>query len=276
MCRWIAYQGAPIFLEELIFKPRHSLIDQSLAARSSETPTNGDGFGLGWYGEREIPGVYKDVRPAWNDANLLDLAAQIRSGLFLAHVRGASPGMSVQRANCHPFRYGRWLFMHNGVVRSFPHLRRDLAFAVAPELYPAIEGSTDSEVLFFLALTFGLERDAVPALERMAGLVEQVGERHGVEHPLEMTLGLADGRRLLAVRYSSQGPSRSLFHNTSRTAFHELHPELCHLAPGARLVVSEPLNDLTEEWEEIPESTVLVVEGGEVTQRPFQPRTEPA
>lgn len=272
MCRWLAYQGAPLFLEELIFKPRHSLIDQSLAARSSETTTNGDGFGVGWYGERENPGVYKDVRPAWNDPNLLDLAAQIRSGLFLAHVRGASPGLSVQRANCHPFRHGRWLFMHNGLVRSFPLLKRELAFAVAPELYPHIEGTTDSELLFALALTCGLESDPIPALERMAGLVEEVGRRHGVEHPLEMTLGVADGRRLLAVRYASDGRSRTLFHNTSRVALHELHPDLRRVAPGARLVVSEPLDDLTEDWQEIPESTVLILEDGKIEQRPFRPR----
>ena len=52
MCRWLAYSGAPVYLEELVYKPEHSLIDQSLVARSARTTTNGDGFGIAWYGTR--------------------------------------------------------------------------------------------------------------------------------------------------------------------------------------------------------------------------------
>ena len=57
MCRWLAYSGAPIHLDEVIVDAPHSLIDQSLHARQSATTTNGDGFGIGWYGTREFPGV---------------------------------------------------------------------------------------------------------------------------------------------------------------------------------------------------------------------------
>ena len=90
MCRWLAYSGAPIFLEEVLFKTDHSLIDQSLRAADAINTTNGDGFGLGWYGRRDVPGVYKDIRPAWNDNNLQALAAQIESPMFLAHVRATT------------------------------------------------------------------------------------------------------------------------------------------------------------------------------------------
>jgi predicted glutamine amidotransferase len=107
MCRWQAYSGHPIRLEELLFKAKHSLIDQSMSSRSAETPTNGDGFGLGWYGTREFPGLFRSIRPAWNDFNLRDLAAQIESPLFLAHVRATSLA-TVQETNCHPFRYKHW------------------------------------------------------------------------------------------------------------------------------------------------------------------------
>ena len=140
MCRWIAYSGAPVFIEELLFKPEHSLIDQSLEARESNTTTNGDGFGVGWYGERSTPGLFKDTLPAWNDTNLKDLAAHVSSRLFMAHVR-ATTGSAVQRSNCHPFEHGKWLFMHNGKIRHFERLKRELAFAVVPELYPQIQGS---------------------------------------------------------------------------------------------------------------------------------------
>jgi glutamine amidotransferase len=123
MCRWLAYSGGPIRLEELLFEPRQNLIDQSLTSKSAETPTNGDGFGVGWHGAREQPGLFRSVRPAWNDANLRDLAANIESPLFLAHVRATSHA-TVQETNCHPFRYGRWLFVHNGEIFEIEKLRR--------------------------------------------------------------------------------------------------------------------------------------------------------
>ena len=118
MCRWLSYSGAPIFLEKLIFEPEFSLIAQSLHARKAAVATNGDGFGVGWYGERPYPGLYRDIRPAWNDDNLRNMSEQIRSRLFLAHVRH-STGTAIARMNCHPFRHGKWLFMHNGQIGGY-------------------------------------------------------------------------------------------------------------------------------------------------------------
>jgi len=106
MCRWLACTGSPVFIDELIFKPEHSLIEQSLSATSGATPTNGDGFGIGWRGTKETPGLYRSVQPAWNDRNLRDLAEHIESGHFIAHVRAAT-GTAVQHSNCHPFRFGK-------------------------------------------------------------------------------------------------------------------------------------------------------------------------
>jgi glutamine amidotransferase len=158
MCRWLAYSGGPIFLDEALIKPEHSLIDQSLHSHSGATTTNGDGFGVGWYGKRDIPGVYKDLRPAWNDDNLRSIAGQVESHLFIAHVR-ATTGTAVQRSNCHPFHYQNWLFVHNGQIREFNTIKRELALAVSPELYGEIIGTTDSEIMFYLALTFGMADD---------------------------------------------------------------------------------------------------------------------
>ena len=64
------------------------------------------------------PGLYRDILPAWSDPNLKSLCRQIKSGLFLAHVR-ASTGGATSRANCHPFVSGRWSFMHNGQIGGF-------------------------------------------------------------------------------------------------------------------------------------------------------------
>jgi predicted glutamine amidotransferase len=203
MCRWLGYFGNPVRPEWLLYRTRHGLIDQSLAAREMDHPINGDGFGMGWYGTAELPGVYRNVAPAWSDSNLRELCAQLETPVYVAHVR-ASTGTPVQQTNCHPFRHGRWLFVHNGFIDGYPQLRRELMFAVDPELFGGIQGTTDSELLFYLALTFGLGEDPLPALERMAGFVEACGRRRGFEYPLQMTIGVCNGERLYAIRYASR------------------------------------------------------------------------
>ena len=115
MCRYIAYMGPAAHLTDLLYEPTNGLIHQASDAMESRTHINADGFGIGWYGNQPEPGTYRHVRPAWNDTNLQALAAQIESSMFLAHVR-ATTGSPVQRTNCHPFNYGRWLFVHNGAI----------------------------------------------------------------------------------------------------------------------------------------------------------------
>ncbi len=273
MCRWLAYSGSPISIETLLYKPEHSLIDQSLHSQLGAETTNGDGFGIGWYGAAETPGVFHSVEPAWNDRNLRDLAAHIESPLVFAHIR-ASSGSPVQETNCHPFRHGRWLWMHNGLIREFPKVKRDLALAVDPSLYASIEGSTDSEFFFFLALTFGLEDDPPGAVERAVGLIEQVGKDHDVDHPIQMTVATTDGRSLWAFRYSSERASRSLYYSTDVPTLRTLHPEvevLSTLGDESRLVVSEPVRDLPGAWNEVPESSYGVVQAGQDELLPFRP-----
>jgi predicted glutamine amidotransferase len=274
MCRWLAYSGSPILLEELLYKPAHSLIDQSMHSRLGATTTNGDGFGVGWYVDGRPPGVFRAVGPAWSDRNLRELAGHVASPLFVAHIR-ASTGTAVQQTNCHPFRHGRWLWVHNGLIRDFPKVKRELVLAVEPSLYPFIEGSADSEVLFFLALTLGLEDDPPAAVERTVGLIEEVGRRHGVEHPIQMTVATTDGDRVWAFRYSSEGRSRSLFYSTKLHTLRELYPDnpvLHDLAEETRLVVSEPLGDLAGAWNQVPESSYGVVHHGQDELHPFRPR----
>ena len=275
MCRWLGYFGDPIRIEELVYNTAHSLIEQSRSARLTSHLTNADGFGLGWYGSEDLPGVYRSVSPAWSDRNLQDLCAQIRSPLFLAHVRAAT-GTPVQQTNCHPFRHGRWLFVHNGFIDEYLRLRRELVLAVDPALFAHLEGTTDSELMFFLALTCGLDAEPLAALERMAGLIEATGRRHGVEAPLQMTLGLSDGERLYAIRYASEGMEpNSLYVSNDAQDVRLLYPEierLQHLSDEARVVVSEPLADLPGLWRDVPPATALLVQPGGFEQVPFAPR----
>ena len=171
----MGWSGQPVIVEELLFKPKHGLVDQSLHSRMGVETTNGDGFGVGWYGTGDTPGVFRSTEPAWNDRNLRELAGQIVSPRVLAHIR-ASTGSPVQQTNCHPFRHHNWLWMHNGAIREFHNTKRDLMMAVDPSLFLDIEGSTDSETLFFLALTFGLAEDPFGAVARAIGFVE-VGQQ---------------------------------------------------------------------------------------------------
>jgi predicted glutamine amidotransferase len=274
VCRWLGYFASPIRIEELVFNAQHSLVEQSRNARFTSHLTNADGFGIGWYGSGAGPGVYRSVAPAWSDRNLQDLCAQITSPLFVAHVR-ATTGTPVQQTNCHPFRHGRWLFVHNGFIADYLRLRRDLALGVAPDLFPHIEGTTDSELMFHLALTFGLEAEPLPALERMAGFVEETARRHGVERPLQMTVGVSDGERLYAARYASDQEANSLYVTNDARDVRELYPEderFRHLSDEARAVVSEPLGDLPGVWRAIPPATALIVQPGADEAVPFTPR----
>jgi predicted glutamine amidotransferase len=274
VCRWLAYSGTPIRLEELLVKRESSLIDQSLHARLGATTTNGDGFGVGWYEEGDPPRLYRSTHPAWNDRNLRELAAGITSPLFLAHIR-SSTGGAIQETNVHPFRYGNWLWMHNGLIREFTRLKRDLELAVDESLFPLIEGTTDSETMFYLAVSFGLESDPIAAVERMVGFVEETGHRNGVELPIQMTVGTSDGRSIWAFRYSSEGDSRSLYLSTRMDALQAHYPELVELAglsEETRAVVSEPLGPLEGAWNLVPESHVGVVQPGVDELLPFSPR----
>ena len=274
MCRWLAYSGSPVLIEDLLYKPQHSLIDQSLHSQLGAETTNGDGFGVGWFGVGQTPGVFHSVEPAWNDRNLRELAGHVRSPLVFAHIR-ASSGSPVQQTNCHPFRHGRWLWMHNGVIRDFHAVKRDLVLAVDPSLYPSIEGSTDSEVFFFLALTLGLEDDPPAAVEAAVGLIEETGRRHGVENPIQMTVATSDGTNVWAFRYSSENKSRSLFYSTDVATLRLLHPELevlKELSDESRLIVSEPLRDLPGVWNEVPESSWGVIRTGQDELHTFTPR----
>ena len=274
MCRWLAYYGDPIPIETLVFRRQHSLIDQSLHSRMGATTTNGDGFGIGWYNRLGgTPAVYRSVHPAWNDRNLRELAAHVSSPLFFAHIE-PRPERPCRRRTRIRFDMGAGSSCTTASFREFPRMRRDLLLSVDPELLPEIEGSTDSELLFYLALTFGLERSAVEALERMAGLVEDLGEKHGVDDPLQTSVAVTDGERIIAARYSSEG-KRSLYFSTHARVLKEQYldmEELQALSDEARAVVSEPLGDLVGAWNEVPESSIGIVQPGQDELRPFTPQ----
>jgi glutamine amidotransferase len=246
MCRLAAYLGEPLFLDELIAKPRHSLMRQSLRAEEAVVKTNGDGFGIGWYGERAEPGVYREVMPAWSDDNLLALSQSLRSRLFFAHVRAATAG-GIARQNCHPFRHGRWLFMHNGQVGGYPALRRTLEARLPDALYAERRGATDSELLFLLVLA--RLQAGEPADEAVLHVLDDtlaLMREQAVEQPLRFAAVLADGERFHAFRIASDGKPPTLY--------------LRRCSSGV-VVASEPLADDEPGWHLLPDGAVAQVDG---------------
>jgi glutamine amidotransferase len=275
MCRWLAYSGEPLRPSTVILDAQHSLVKQSLNSPLGAETVNGDGFGFGWYPRDSVPGatpaLFHSIEPAWNDENLRELTSAIESPLFFSHVRAAA-GPPIQQTNCHPFRYENWLFMHNGFLSDFAKMKRDLVFAVDPSLYPLIHGTTDSEVLFYLAVTLGLQDDPIAGVKAAVRMVESVGRDHGIRFPMQGTLALTDGASIWAFRYSSQRRSRSLFHSLDIDTIREMYPDAERLklfGQRARVVVSEPLNDLPGVFVEVPESTVATIDESGYRHEPF-------
>lgn len=278
MCRWLAYSGEPIHPSQVILDMQHSLVAQSLNSPLGAETVNGDGFGFGWYpvgaaasAAPALPAYFHSIEPAWNDQNLRELTRAIESPLFFSHVRAAA-GPPIQQTNCHPFRHANWLFMHNGSLAGFPLVKRELTLAVDPALYPELQGTTDSEVLFHLALSNGLQDDPVAGMSAAIRLVESVGRANGIPFPVQGTFAVTDGVTVWAFRYSSEGRSRSLFHSTDIDTLQRMYPDIERLRTigrRAHVVVSEPLNDLPGAFAEVPESTAVILDGSGYHHEPF-------
>lgn len=260
MCRWAAYLGEELYLEEIVTAPCHSLIAQSHSAQEAKTAINGDGFGLAWYGERPEPGLYRDILPACSDPNLKSLCRQIRSGLFLAHVRAATDG-ATSRANCHPFVHGRWSFMHNGHIGGFERLRRHLESSLSDEAYAALEGSTDSELFFLLMVEAGLDVDPLGATRRAVASVREAAARTGIEPVIRLTAAFSDGCRLHAVRFATDAHAPTLY----TAPFHA----------GGRCLVSEPFDRACAEWQAIPSGSFVTATRDSLTVVPFTAEQTP-
>src|SRR2546427_4398970 len=244
MCRWIAYRGETIPLEEYVTAPAHSLVVQSQRALESTASTNGDGFGMGWYGEPAELGLYREVRPAWSDENLRYLRRHIRSHLYFGQVR-ASTGTPITRPNCHPFACGRWLFMHNGLIGNWARLRRKVEALIPDEFYPSRIGTTDSEAVFLAILGAGGDKDPIGATRRtLATLTDMVGTNM---EPLRFTAALANGRDLYAFRYAANDNANTLYYRE---------------AAGNVVVVSEPLDADRAHWTPVPPGHMLIAHAG--------------
>jgi glutamine amidotransferase len=182
------------------------------------------------------------VRPAWSDENLRHLCRHIRSHLFFAHVR-ASTGTPTTRPNCHPFAYGRWMFMHNGQVGDWSLIRRRVEALIPDELYKARVGTTDSEAVFLAILGAGAETDPVAATMRTLSTLADIVRASGTKDPLRFTSALSDGENLYAFRYSNNETPNTLYYRESSQNV---------------VIVSEPLDTDRAHWKAVPPSHLII------------------
>lgn len=271
MCRFIAYLGQDILLDDVLVKPSDSLIKQSLSAKESKVFTNGDGFGIGWYTPQisSEPGTFHSVFPAWNDRNLLHLTSKLMSPCFFGHVRAASTG-AVDNYNCHPFIHNNWMLMHNGEISHFLDIKRHLCDLLDDDLYQWIKGSTDSEHLFalFLQLAKGRKCNSLVEVAALLSLtfktIDSLLEKYARKNACYYNICLTDGKRIVASRYCTNK---------------NIQPESLHYLKGdyfwskkdflktkdttnkpCVIVSSEKLTDFTKAWQTVPANHFLLVE----------------
>ena len=250
MCRWITLLSSEnVPLSDIILAPSNSLIqlskDASFHPGYSEMNNhrmNGDGFGIGWYHsicppehrqsdepctmnplEHVSAAVFKDTQPAWNNANLRELCKAVESHCIVAHVRAASPFAGISEPNCHPFKAGRLLFCHNGRIPNFNKIRRSVMMQADDEAYVKVRGTTDSEAIFALILTF-LGQDSefgspykqtkpfgakrlTAAVKRALRSLERTLDEAGVDTGFStLNFCLTDGETVVVTRFCNKSP----------------------------------------------------------------------
>ena len=230
----------------------------------------------------EEPAIFKDIMPAWNNLNLINMARVTRSSCILAHVRAATPGLPVSQLNCHPFSHGPFSCMHNGKLGGFQKIRRELTRRLSDEAYGVITGSTDSEHLFALFLDHyrRISTDR-PRVEEMAEAltatireVEEITEAAGIKLPSFMNLAVTDGSSAVVSRHvNGEGAKANSLYVHAGTSFvcTDGHYRMVEPDKGsAVLVASEPLSDDTD-WTKVESNSIVLVDRNlKVHMRPLE------
>src|SRR5688572_22329707 len=274
MCRLLAYMGSPLVIDQLLYQPKNSLVNQSINAKELEEPLNGDGFGIGWYVPElhEEPVTFVSVNPAWSNRNLRNLAPKVRTDCFVAHVRAASVG-EVSESNCHPFQHKNLLMMHNGGVENFSTIKRKIREPLSDEIYNWIKGQTDSEHIFAYLINYLYANHKtigpntiIDAFEHTFTGLKKMMSDNGIHEPAYLNMVITNGSFIVGTRYvtSPNEDPLTLYHSEgSRYVVEDGISQM--VAPEdndhAVLVVSEKLTD-AKDWTLIPANHFVVVDSG--------------
>ncbi|WFD08295.1 glutamine amidotransferase subunit [Malassezia vespertilionis] len=293
MCRLLVFKGTePILLSHLLTRPAHSIINQAFDSRlrvDLNRPINGDGFGVGWYDSEwdpelgDAPCIFTSVTPAWNNTNLHRLAEKIKSPLVFGHVRASTAG-ALSETNCHPWRYGRLMWMHNGQISGFSKIKRRLLAALPEPLFLFPQGHTDSEFAFALYLSHLKDPSSMKEFsckdlkDAMLNTIRDINiwsKEAGIEEPSLMNFCVTDGQSIACTRYvsSKTDEAASLYFSTG-TSFYEHSEGAYRMVKADRrqkivVIASEPLtfekgmhrcmNSLAADWMEVESNTILCI-----------------
>ena len=234
MCRWLAYSGTPVLIEELLYKGQYSLIDQSLHSRMGAEATNGDGFGVGWYGVGDEAGRLPQHRAGLERPQPARYLGHVSSRLVFAHIRASTgtPGAADELPPVPP----RPLALD--AQRGHPPTSRTSSATSCSRSTPRSTRTSWARPTRRCSSSsrsrYGLEDDPPAAIARAIGLVEHVGREHGVEYPFQMTIATTDGERVWAFRYSSEGKlADALLHRATSSTLRELYPDIELLAASS-------------------------------------------
>lgn len=251
MCRLAAYLGPEIYLARLLDDQPHSLVRQSWDPRElNEARLNADGFGFGWYTQDRQPVKYTNILPIWSDSNLAALGQSLKSPVWLANVRSATPGQETSLANTQPFIHANIMYLHNGYLEGFNQgVRQHFHEFLAPATQAAIRGNTDSEYVFALLLQTLAECDG-----HLRGCLKEgfdLLERILVGRAALLNIVLFNGSRIIACRHAmNSAECPSLYYCTR-------HPDY----PRATLLVSERFSN-HDCWTEVPPHSILEIKPG--------------
>jgi glutamine amidotransferase len=268
MCRWIAYIGNAIYLDEVITKPSSSLVEQSLNAKmnykkdGSILSTNGDGFGVAWYSEKNEAGLFKGAEPAWANENLAEICSQIKARIFMAHIRAASTG-AVQRSNSHPFKFKNVVFQHNGYLENFEIIARDLKNKLSDEQYNSIKGTTDSEVFFKLILSFDFDKNPKKSIEEAIKFLIKTYKKKKLKPEFNLSCAMSDGNSLFTFRFAKNRQANSQFYSKDENSLREFSSNSSLMSDGV-IVVSEPFEQQNKKWLEMPVNSFAEIKTGNI------------
>lgn len=281
MCRFMIFKGKdPMVLEDLLTKPAHSIINQSFDSRlrlDMHNPVNGDGFGVGYYSTANQPCIFKAITPAWNNVNLNNLSMCTESHLVFGHVRASTQGVLAE-TNCHPFSFGKVMFMHNGGILSFNKMKKKLINRLEDQFFELIQGSTDSECCFVLYIDT-LYKMGYDASDKKTVFTHQVLReallttieliKHWqmaiTDEPSLMNFAVTDGQLVVISRYiTSKTDEAASLHFSTGSRFFEYETGLFKMERLDRsqdviFVASEPLTFERNDWISVPTNTTITI-----------------
>ncbi len=255
MCRLYGFcANEPTKVECTLVHAQNALMTQSSGDLSGKDHSNG--WGVATYDDAGLQ-VERQAWAAYHGEHFHRAASRIYAQIVLAHVRRATVG-GTEINNTHPFASGKWAFAHNGTVPNFRRVKEKILDNIAPDLKPSIKGQTDSEHIFFYALTLIAREGSGDLQEIIAQTVNDVDAWARGEDPKSkpgLNLMLTDGERIAGSRFGRTlcHVQRDGIYDCEICGFPHIHHER-KTRYRAFVVASEPLTH--EKWLEVPDRSI--------------------